>query len=261
MNTGLLTKISAALYLFVEILQQHARAFLTMFCFAYRDAVLQTFKSPNDDTQSCMCKYVDAEEDAASFQEGKSRKQKKRDKKKEKKAASKWSQNERSKTTQCDDSSVGILPSNMTRKYEKKDPGFVLCGTLRLSLSSKLLHENTLTKPFDEAMNLFNTSFHGSMAVSRELRACAPAYNFNQNPSTKSNVSNEHSHRYFLTDPQNYARKSHKTAVKGTLEVFWCGGPGKASLELDGYLIHRWATSLENPIRVQVVSHLCTLDR
>jgi hypothetical protein len=154
MNTGLLTKISAALYLFVEILQQHARAFLTMFCFAYRDAVLQTFKSPNDDTQSCMCKYVDAEEDAASFQEGKSRKQKKRDKKKEKKAASKWSQNERSKTTQCDDSSVGILPSNMTRKYEKKDPGFVLCGTLRLSLSSKLLHENTLTKPFDEAMNL-----------------------------------------------------------------------------------------------------------
>jgi hypothetical protein len=127
MNKGLLKKISAALSLLFENLQQNVRAFLTMFCLAHHHADLQALvalKSTYDDLQSCKCKYADAEEEDTSFQEVKSRKQKKKEKKKETKARSNRSQNERSKTSQSDDSSV--LPLTTTRVHEEKDLGFVL---------------------------------------------------------------------------------------------------------------------------------------
>ncbi len=127
--TQVLTKISAsihiALSLLIAIILHQTRAFLTMFCLAHHHAEGQSLKSPSDDKYNL--KYADAEEDATSFTEVKSRKQKKKDKK----AAKKRSKNKQSKKSQCDDSSdssedrVGILPAPTTREYEKKDHGFV----------------------------------------------------------------------------------------------------------------------------------------
>jgi hypothetical protein len=117
MNTGLKSaSIYNALSLFIAMLLQHIRDFLTLFCLAHHHAEQQSLKSAHDD---CNYKYADAVEDATSFQEVKSRKQKKKDKK----ASSKRNENERFKVSQCDDSSedrIGILPAPTTCEYEKK---------------------------------------------------------------------------------------------------------------------------------------------
>ena len=88
--------------------------------------------------------------------------------------------------------------------------------------------------------------------LSREPLTCAKEdFTLRQHPRNGGIAYSEHG-RNVPTVYQNYAHNGQRTGVTGTLEIFWCGGPGNARLELDGIFVRRWSTDLENPARVQV---------